>query len=60
MYFEKPTEESPVKSATVHLINMGIMAAGTVGLWIFWTPLMQFIGASFAQWYPAAAVAVAQ
>jgi hypothetical protein len=25
-----------------------------VGLWIFWSPLMHFIGASFSQWYPAA------
>jgi NADH-quinone oxidoreductase subunit N len=52
MYFEKGAEDASVKSARIHLVNMVLMAGATVSLWIFWSPLVRFVGASFVQWYP--------
>ncbi len=54
MYFEKPTNEAPILEASLHRWNMGIMAAVTMGLWLAWTPLVDFAGASIVQWYPHA------
>jgi len=59
MYFEKATNEEPVKVAPIHGWNMGVMAAVTLALFLVWSPLVRFATASVAQWYPQAAAAVA-
>ena len=52
MYFDKADSDEPLPTARIHNVNMGIMAAVTTFLFIFWSPLMRFIGESFVQWYP--------
>ena len=53
MYFDKADSDAPVRTAAVHRWNMGLMAAGTLGLWVAWTPLVNAIEtAVLAQWFP--------
>lgn len=59
MYFEKAVNEEPVRIAPVHAVNMGLMALGTTGLIVIWTPLVNFVSQSLVQWVPQA-TAVAQ
>ena len=59
MYFEKPVTDEPIHTAPIHAWNMGLMAAGTLGLWLAWTPLVNWVNVSLAQWYPKAAPLIA-
>ncbi len=54
MYFDKPASEAPIVAAPIHAWNMGAMAVATLGMWIAWTPLVGWVNASMAQWYPRA------
>ncbi|MSP60745.1 MAG: NADH-quinone oxidoreductase subunit N [Myxococcales bacterium] len=59
MYFEKAESDEPVAIAPIHTWNMGLMAAASLGLWVFWSPLVDFATNSLPQWYPAATRLVA-
>jgi NADH-quinone oxidoreductase subunit N len=59
MYFEKAVNPEPIRVAPLHAVNMGLMAVGTTGLIVVWTPLVNFVSLSLAQWVPQA-TAVAQ
>ena len=52
MYFEKADSDKPLVVARVHSWNMGLMAAGTIGLWLAWTPLVNIVNVALSQWYP--------
>jgi NADH-quinone oxidoreductase subunit N len=56
MYFEKAATDEPITVAPIHTFSMGVMAAGTLGLFVAWTPLVNFVNASIAQWYPQVSV----
>ena len=54
-----PSRADPIVSAPIHTWNMGLMAAGTLGLWVAWSPLVNWVQYSLLQWYPKAAPIVA-
>jgi NADH-quinone oxidoreductase subunit N len=53
MYFDEPAEgAAPIKIRGLHEGIIWAMAVPTVGLFVFWGPVMHFVDSSLGQWMP--------